>query len=103
MKQRADQAVVRYACRATRHWMEHVSPRADWRRPDTPTWHKAWAILHYECQRPGCEVWRHDAIDGTGYLLARKYERPDWYELDADEERPTADELRLWMHRRESR
>lgn len=93
------QNAVRYACRGTRHWMAHVAPRGDWRRPEGTAWYRAWSIMHFECQRPGCEVWRHDAINRYGELLARCYDYPGWYGLDTDEERPTAAELRLWMIR----
>lgn len=93
---KANQRIVRFACRGTRHWMDHVPPRSEWRRPDSDTWRRAWAVLHYECQRPGCEVWRHDAIDSSGYLAARFYDYPDWYNMTEDE-RPSTEELRLWM------
>lgn len=55
--------------------------------------------MHWECQRDGCEVWRHDAIDHNGGLLTRKYDYPAWYKVEADE-RPSADELRLWVAKR---
>lgn len=73
-----------------------MAPLATWSPP--PRWGGAFAILHYECQRPGCEVWRHDAVDSFGELIpgGREYDWPEWYALDEDERLTTA-EYRLIM------
>jgi hypothetical protein len=91
------QREARFNCRASRrHWMEQAAPLPTWRPPDS--WRGAFAILHFECRRDGCEVWRHDAVDSAGELLTggRSYDWPDWYKLDEDEQLTTA-QYRLLM------
>jgi hypothetical protein len=95
-KMKREHAVLRYECRATRHWMARQdSAPADWSMPNSDLWRMAKYLLHFHCQR--CGMWRHDAIDTVGDLLARKYDPPEWYGMTEDEERPTTLDLRLWQ------
>lgn len=86
---------LRNQCRLRRHWMDTFTP---------PFFEKTGAfigatnIMHWRCET--CGTVRHDGIDALGGLLVRRYEYPDGYRLDTGEERPTADDLRLWMIKR---
>lgn len=86
---------LRNMCRLRRHWMDTFTP---------PFFEKTGAftvakhIVHWRCET--CQTVRHDGLDQMGGLLVRRYEYPDGYRLDTDEERPTADDLRLWMIKR---
>jgi hypothetical protein len=86
---------MRNLCRLRRHWMDTFTP-VEFEK--TGAFIAATQILHWRCE--ACHTVRHDAIDRVGGLLARRYEYPDGYRLDTDEERPTADDLRMWMIKR---
>lgn len=72
-------------------------PLAGWKKPQTDLWYSAFAIMHFECQQDGCEVWRHDAIDRNWNVIARKYDYPDWYKM-TDDDRPSREQIRRWMY-----
>ncbi len=83
-------------CRATRHWWQRQSyAPADWE--PSPLFVGAKHVLHLSCMR--CGTWRHVATDHRGYLLASRYEWPDWY-LRRGDGRPTGEDLRLWQVKR---
>lgn len=82
---------MQYECRFLRHSWDVFSP-IDFAR--TGLWKRA---IHLRCLR--CGTVRHDALDSRGELLTRRYEYPDEYRMDIDE-RPTGDQLRLWMLKR---
>jgi hypothetical protein len=46
---------------------------------------------------------RHDAFETNGELATRKYEPPEGYYLTKTEEKPSTEELRLWMLKRQRR
>jgi hypothetical protein len=86
---------MRNLCRLRRHWMDTFTPPFF---EKTGAFVAATHIAHWRCE--ACGTVRHDGIDRMGGLLVRRYEYPDGYRLDTDEERPTADDLRLWMIKR---
>lgn len=55
-------------------------------------------VLHLLCET--CGTVRHDACDTNGGVMTRRYEYPDGYCYTEEEERPSSDELRLWMIKR---
>lgn len=56
-------------------------------------------FLHLTCAR--CASERHDGIRSrTGEVMARRYKYADGYQYDTDEERPSGDDLRLWVLRK---
>lgn len=94
-KERVRLQELRNQCRLRRHWMDTYVP---------PFFEKTGAfigcqiIMHWRCET--CGTIRHDGL-GTDYSLwARRYEYPDGYQLDTDEERPTSEDLRRWMVKR---
>lgn len=94
-EERAQVQELRKKCRLRRHWMDdYVPPFFE----KTGAFHGCKHILHWRCET--CGTVRHDGLSGTGELWARRYEYPDGYKLDTDEERPTADDLRMWLIKR---
>lgn len=95
--ERLEREELQYRCRAGKnHWMDPCGQPADF----TPTglFRAARIINHFVCVK--CGTTRHDAISATGGLMLRRYYYPEGYLLSGDEARPTADELRLWIARR---
>lgn len=86
---------LRNLCRTTgHHWVAYDGgPFAQ-----ATAWGRA---NHFVCKQ--CQTRRHDAVNRFGGLVSRRYEYVDDYRLGRDEERPTADELRLWMMKRNRR
>lgn len=87
---------LRNKCRLRRHWMDTFTPVSF---EKTGAFYGATHIMHWRCET--CGTVRHDGLDRNGGLMVRRYEYPDGYRLDTDEERPTADDLRLWMIKRD--
>lgn len=86
---------LRYNCNRN-HWMAPCGPSPDF----TPTglFRTARYINHWRCEK--CGTRRNDAVTANGGLITRRYEYPDGYLYGKEEERPTSDELRLWMVKR---
>lgn len=55
-------------------------------------------VLHLRCI--SCGAIRSDGLNRYGGLVARRYQYPDGYLMDKAEERPSADDLRLWMYKK---
>jgi hypothetical protein len=73
--------------------MDPCGPPPDFTR--TGLFRVARHVNHWLCVK--CGTCRHDAISATGGLLARRYDYPDGYLRSKEEPRPTSDELRLWI------
>lgn len=86
---------LRYKCRLRRHWMDTFVPPFF---EKTGAFVTASIIMHWRCET--CGTIRHDALTSTYELIGRRYEYPEGYQLDTDEERPTAEALRQWMVKR---
>jgi hypothetical protein len=86
---------VSYQCRLLRHAWEVYKPSGD---PRFGVWRNA---LHLRCLR--CGMTRHDAFDVLGGLSTRRYMPPENYYLSKDEEKPTTEQLRLWMLKHQRR
>lgn len=84
---------VSYSCRLLRHAWKLMKP-SDPRLSDYEHHRLYRNVLHLECLR--CPTLRHDSFDTNGHLQHRKYDYPDDYRMD-EEERPTQEQLRLWM------
>lgn len=94
-KERQRLAELRNQCRLRRHWMDtFVPPYFEKTGGFTVARH----IIHWRCET--CGTIRHDGLSDTYELLVRRYEYPDGYRLDTDEERPTAENLRQWLIKR---
>lgn len=86
---------VSYQCRLLGHaWNVYVPE--DFSR--LGVWRNA---LHLKCLR--CTMARHDAFESNGTLATRKYDPPEGYYLKGAEEKPTTEELRLWVLKRQRR
>lgn len=79
--------------------MEQQSAPPGW-IPPSEMWPAAANILHFQCQRPGCGVWRHQAIDYNGYVMLTNYDGyPPDYKV-SQSSRPTNEQIRLWRLKR---
>lgn len=86
---------ARKQCRMLGHRWEEYYP-GDFNM--TPAFYAADSIFHVRCETCGTE--RHDAFMKDGELDIRRYDYPDGYRYDEDEERPTLQDIRLWMVKR---
>lgn len=82
---------LQFACRLMGHAWDTFTPVEF---HGTSMWRRS---FHLRCVR--CGTIRHDALDSRGQLMTRRYEYPDEYRMQG-EERPTSDDLRLWMFKR---
>lgn len=78
------------------HWWELSPPHPEFTRNGLFVLTKY--VNHWCCQK--CTAYRSDGIDANGGLLVRRYKWPEGYLRTKDEERPTSDELRLWVAKR---
>jgi hypothetical protein len=93
-----DQSDTYRKCRrgALGHWWDEFNP-TDWTRPQG-LFRGARYVLHLRCQR--CLAERHIGFDANGGLLCNRYDYPDGFKMTEDE-RPTVEQQRLWLVKRD--